>query len=140
MALTIDPNMIVLNCKLDEEALGEEDYSNSNRTDSGYFHGELAPSDSHRTVFEFRGLSNREVLVAAENEESMIRLLSKFYSGSELRVYRNFPGDLTPFVFGTNDDGYSDVVDMDGSGESSFDWGDETMTRLGFSIEAVEVR
>lgn len=140
MALTTDPNMIILNYCLDEEALGEEDYSSSDRADTGVFHGELAPGGAHRKVFEFRGLSNGEPLVVAEDEESMIRLLAKFYAGSELRVYRNFPGNLTLFALGPNDLGYSDVVDMDGGGESQFNWGDEIMTRLEFTLEAVEVQ
>jgi hypothetical protein len=149
MALSADPNTIVLAYALHEEPMGEEASVIVERLENGEVIGELLPENNHNAVFLFRGLSAKEQYSPDTDEQDTRRILNRFYAGGEMRVYRNFPADLDPFLYpksyqdvngdGNNTDGYSDIIAVDIK-EVEYMWFDNVLQRFEFTIEGVAVR
>jgi len=149
MALSSDPNTIVLTYALHEEPIGEEASFVVERTENGEVVGEVLPDNNHNNVFRFQGLSAKESYNPALTEQDTRRVLNKFYAGGELRVYRNFPADIDAFGYPrsymnvegdtNNTDGYSDIVAVE-IRDLDYAWFDNVLQRFEFSIEGVAVR
>ena len=144
MALSADMNTVLLTYALDEDPHGEEDSSIVERFGNGYVRGEALPVGSYRNVFFFHGISNKEEYIPTPGTDADIRrILDQFYAGGELRVYRDFPADLTiwtettPAGYG-NPNGYSDMTAAK-PGDEMYQWRDNVMARTGFEIVGVEV-
>lgn len=138
MALSADMNTILLNYALDEDPQGEEDSSIVERFANGYVRGEALPSGSYRNVFFFHGISNKEEYIPTYGTDvDTRRILDQFYAGGELRVYRDFPADLTAWTE-INTNGYSDITSMK-VGDEMYPWFDNTMTRFSFDLVGVGV-
>jgi hypothetical protein len=138
MALSADMNTIVLNYALDEDPFGEEDSSIVERFGNGYVRGEQLPTGSYRHVFFFHGISNKEEYIPTPATDADTRkVMDQFYAGGELRVYRDFPADLTAWTE-TNSNGYSDVT-ASKPGDEMYLWRDNVMARSNFEIVGVEV-
>lgn len=139
------PTFAYLEYLLDEDPVGELRAVDSNLADSAVMFGTGLPDDSWRQVYRFRILSSKEVLVPEDTEESLRRLLSLFYSGVEMRVYRNWMGNLSRFDADDPDDtmaafgdGYSDIVPVEVQ-DISLLWGDNVLSRTEFLFEGVEI-
>lgn len=144
-ALGIDPNVYVLGYLLDEEPVGEVGPSDSSLTDMSIPYGEPLPDSDNlfdrnfgrKRTFRFKMLSNFENVVN-NGDDTLGAILKIFYSGSAMRVYRNWPGNLDPFDEQDNPDGYTDIVPLDVTGSKQMPWGDIQMRRTEFVAEGVE--
>jgi len=143
--LASDPHTALLEYALDTDPVGDMDGSISNRAPTGYMYGEGVPDDSALGLYAFRGLSSKEALTPGESEASLRRILTKYYIGGEVRIYRTYPEDLTPHqedpsVAAFNLGGYTDMVPLAAAREITFGWGDDTSDRFEFDLEGVEAR
>jgi hypothetical protein len=145
MTLSADPNVLLLLYALHEEPVGEIASTAVEKVDNGRVVGQVLPTNNHRYVFLFKGVTAKETITPDEDEADSRRVLDKFYSGAELRVYRNWPVDITPWAIPTslenntnNLDGYSDLVVLE-VGDKEYIWYDNVLQRFSFEIEGVEV-
>lgn len=148
MALSSDPNTIICTYALHEEPVGEETSTQVEMCDNGRVVGQTLPANNHVKVFLFKGVSGKEGYLPLLTETDTRRVLDKFNNGGELRVYRNFPVDLTAWTMPDNlaagaayhnSDGYSDITPCE-IREASYGWFDNVMMRFEFTIEGTEVR
>lgn len=130
-----DPNFVPLNHVLDEEPVGEVMSFQAQRVDSGDVIASPLPDDSWRESYKFNGVSNS----AAYLDNKLQNLLSRYYSGAELRVYRDFHTSTAILDHSTNPAGYSDMLMLEPT-DYTFDWFGSTLSRFVFEIEGVEVR
>lgn len=140
MALSADSNTYVLTYMLDEEPVGEEFQAQSYMNAFGFMYGEKNPTASHRRTYVFKILSTAEPLLPSTpdgDNESLRTILNKYYAGGEMRVYRNFGGDHTPFDAVTNPDGYTDMVSPEAA-DGSYTWADNVLTRFEVVLDGVD--
>src|SRR3990172_6284298 len=102
MALSSDPNTVVLTYALHEEPIVEITSTQVERVDNGWVVGAELPTNNHRHVFLFQGVSDKEGYLPESTDPDIRRILDKFNSGGELRVYRNWPADMTLFTIPDN--------------------------------------
>ena len=144
LVLGTEPHTEILLYLLDEDPFAIELVSDSIRGDNAIMYGSGLPDNSWRTVFRFRGLSEKEELVPGgfdqgvdPSETSLRRILKGYYSGGELRVWRNFYQNFFAYRNEPFGDGYSDILPLDVQDEVNLAWGDHVMTRFEFLLEGV---
>lgn len=96
---------------LDESPVGYVFSHDSERSDGCYIYGTRnMPLDRSVTVLRFEGISHNEDLVPASGAPNLKTLLGYFYSGGQVRVFRDYPAYPTAWNITSNPLGYSDMV------------------------------
>lgn len=107
------------------------------RFDSGWVLGSLdVPASREREVFHFKGISPSYALFAGST--AIRRILDYYFAGGQIRVYRDYPANVTAWTV-DNPSGYSDIVKLDPGG-SSYPWYNPAMTIFSFDLDGVAIR
>ena len=97
--------------------------------DYGQVRGTVLPTLSTRRSLKFAGVSNK-------NDATLVSVLRSFYEGSPIRVYRDWPGVLTPWST-TNLGGYDDILaEVE---EHMLPWFGSTQDRFTFDLAGTEI-
>jgi hypothetical protein len=134
MALASDPFYVPLAYLLDEEPIGEVMSVVAQTVDSGDVVASVLPDNSWREAYLFHGVSNIDHYL----DNKVQNLLRAYYSGAEMRVYRDVNTTIDAYDYSTNPLGYSDMVAVDAV-DADFEWYDNVLTRFSFSIEGVQI-
>ena len=95
-------------------------------------------SGANGRLLKFEGVSGVETLVPSSMTGAARAVSDAFHEGATVRVYRDWPGNISAWS-SSNLDGYDDVVQMDGGADLTYEWAGEVMARHRFTIEGVAV-
>lgn len=106
------------------------------RYDSGFVVGDLdMPEGRQREVFHFKCITSEVEIYPSS--DTLRKTLDYYFAGGQLRVYRNYPGNLLIWTV-DNPEGYSDVIQTNPAG-ATYSWYNPKMTRFSFEIDGTSI-